>query len=253
MANNEPKPISEILPDRTLITTTNPKPNMSEKSTASNFKYNGVEKNLTKDEIEDFWKHGFIQSMNYVSPGFVIDERNVKLIPELYKWVWAWLGRKPQGTLDPNKGILLWGDIGTGKTTIMKGLQRYLAMINQLCYGSNNRSICIEIKSAAEISLRYASEGMKALERWTDRDQAGHLVIDEIGREEVSTHFGTTCNTIQTLLQLRYEQRHSIATFGTTNIDMRSKEFTNRYGSYIFDRVKEMFNVIRVGGESRRK
>lgn len=226
---------------------------MSEKSTLSNFKFNGIEKNLTKDEIEDFWKNGLIQSFNYVSPGFVIDDRNVKLISEIYKWIWAWLGRKEAGKFDPKKGILLWGDIGTGKTTIIKGIQRYLAMINQLCYGSNNRSICIEIRSAAEISLRYASDGMRALERWTDRDQAGHLAIDEMGREEISTHFGTTCNTIQTLLQLRYEQRYAITTLGTTNIDMRSDEFTKRYGSYIFDRVKEMFNVIHVGGKSRRQ
>lgn len=212
-----------------------------------------MEKNLTREEIEKFWKNGLIQSFNYVSPGFVIDDRNVRLISELYTWVWAWLGRKERGRLDPQKGILLWGDIGSGKTTIIKGLQRYLAMINQLCYGSNNRSICIEIRSAAEVSLRYASEGMKALERWTERSQAGHLAIDEIGREEISSHFGTTCNTIQTILQLRYEQRHTITTFGTTNIDMKSDEFTNRYGSYIFDRVKELFNVIHVGGQSRRK
>lgn len=245
--------IAEHLPSQASTTSMNQKPSTLEESSQSNFKFNGVEKRLSAKEIEDFWKHGLIQSLNYVSPGFVIDDRNVKLISELYNWVWAWLRRKEPGKLDPKKGILLWGDIGTGKTTIIKGLQRYLAFINQLCYGSNNRSICIEIRSAAEISLRYASEGMKALEKWTERDQAGHLAIDEIGREEISTHFGTTCNTIQTLLQLRYEQRHSIVTLGTTNIDMTTDEFTNRYGSYIFDRVKELFNVVRVGGESRRK
>lgn len=253
MSSNEPKTISDLLPSQASTISTKPKPDTSEKSSHSNFKYGGVEKNLTRDEIEDFWKHGLIQSMSYVSPGFVVDGRNVRLISEIYRWVWAWLGRKEPGSFDPKKGLLLWGDIGTGKTTIIKGLQRYLAMINQLCYGSNNRSICIEIRSAAEISLRYASEGMKALERWTEREQAGHLAIDEIGREEISTHFGTTCNTIQTLLQLRYEQRHTIMTLGTTNIDMSTDEFSARYGSYIFDRVKEMFNIVRVRGESRRK
>lgn len=191
--------------------------------------------------------------MNAVSPGFVVDQRNVKLLSEIYTWVWARFGRMEPGKLNPNKGLLLWGEIGTGKTTLIKGLQKYMAAINQLACGYNNRSICIEIKSAAEISLRYAADGMKALERWTDWEQAGHLAIDEIGREEISTHFGTTCNIIQTLLQLRYEQRHTILTHGTTNIDMSTDQFSNRYGSYIYDRVKEMFNVIRVGGDSRRK
>jgi DNA replication protein DnaC len=207
---------------------------------------------MTPEEIERFWKMGLVQSMNSVSPGFVIDERNQKLISEIYLWVWAWMGRKDRGKLDPNKGLLLWGDIGTGKTTIIKGLQKYLAAINELAYGCNNRSICFEIKSAAEISLRYSADGMKAMERWTEREQAGHLAIDEIGRESVSNHFGTPCNTIQTILQLRYELRHRIITHATTNIDMSGTEFSERYGTYIYDRLKEMFNIIHVGGKSRR-
>lgn len=190
--------------------------------------------------------------MNDVAPGFVIDERNSRIIAELYNWVWATMNRMPPGKLDPGKGILLWGGIGTGKTTLIKGLQRYLALINSMAYGSNNPSICIEIRSAAEISLRYAAEGMKALERWTDRDRIAHLAIDEIGREEISSHYGTPCNTVQTLLQLRYERRHQALTLGTTNIDMTAGEFTTRYGSYIFDRAKEMFNIIHVRGQSRR-
>lgn len=191
--------------------------------------------------------------MNAVSPGFVIDDRNIRLLSELYIWVWSSMGRMPSGKLDPDKGILLWGDIGTGKTTIIKGLQKYLATINRLACGCNNRSICLEIRSAAEVALLYAAEGMKALNRWTEQEQAAHLAIDEIGREQISSHFGTPCNTVQTLLQLRYELRHSVLTLGTTNIDMTSGEFTERYGSYIFDRTKEMFNVVFMSGRSRRK
>ena len=37
----------------------------------------------------------------------------------------------------------------------------------------------------------------------------------------------------------------------TTNLDP-DKELSQRYGAYIADRVKEMFNVIKIEGESRR-
>ena len=80
---------------------------------------------------------------------------------------------------------------------------------------------------------------------------AGHLIIDEIGREENAKHFGTSCNVIQTILQMRYELRHEMLTFGTTNIDMEDlSQFRNLYGDYVLDRVKEMFNIVHLGGNS---
>ena len=43
-------------------------------------------------------------------------------------------------------------------------------------------------------------------------------------------------------------------TFGTTNIDMEDlSQFRNLYGDYVLDRVKEMFNIVHLGGNSRRK
>ncbi|MGL4519334.1 MAG: hypothetical protein ACRCUJ_06580 [Phocaeicola sp.] len=214
---------------------------------------NGERKNLSSDEIERFWKSKFIESMHSISPDFKIDERNRAVISALYTWVWASLDRMKPGALDPSKGILFWGEVGTGKTTLLKGLQHYLATINKLVYGYANNGICIEIRSAAEISLRYSAEGMDALNKWVDRERISHLAIDEIGREEISKHFGTSCNTIQAVLQLRYEQRHNILTLGSTNMDMNDcGEFRSMYGEFILDRAKELFNIVRIGGESRR-
>ena len=56
------------------------------------------------------------------------------------------------------------------------------------------------------------------------------------------------------ILQMRYELRHEMLTFGTTNIDMEDlSQFRNLYGDYVLDRVKEMFNIVHLGGNSRRK
>lgn len=219
-----------------------------------NFLYGGKKGMMSKEEIEKFWKGGFVMSLQQVSPNFVIDERNRNLIGAIYTWIWSNLGRFPPGVLDPHKGLLLWGEIGTGKTTLLKGIQRYLATINQIAYGFRASNICIEIRSAAEIALRYSIDGINALDYWTDRNMAGNLAIDEIGREELSKHFGTSCNVVQTVLQLRYEQRHNILTLGSTNMDMAyPDEFRERYGDYIMDRAKEMFNFVKVGGGSRRR
>ena len=78
------------------------------------------------------------------------------------------------------------------------------------------------------------------------------LAIDEIGKEPTdSKHFGTGISVIQTILQLRYEVRREHITHGTTNLNP-DEQFARIYGSYIADRVKEMFNVIEIKGETRR-
>jgi hypothetical protein len=79
-----------------------------------------------------------------------------------------------------------------------------------------------------------------------------NLAIDEGGSEPMdSKHFGTSLNVIQTILQLRYEVKNQFITNMTTNLNP-DIEFATVYGEYIADRVKEMFNVIELKGESRR-
>lgn len=66
-----------------------------------------------------------------------------------------------------------------------------------------------------------------------------------------SKRFGTGLNVIQTILQLRYEVRNQFRTHMTTNLNP-DIDFATVYGEYIANRVKEMFNVIELKGESRR-
>lgn len=184
--------------------------------------------------------------MKEVSPSFVVDNRNRKLLAELYNYVW-----KLGGGLDPTKGLLFHGPIGTGKSTLLKGLQKYLAKINRYCY-AYEANISFRFTSAVEIALIYAKKGLDGLTDFTEKENMYNLAIDEIGKEPMdSKHFGTNLNVIQTILQLRYEEKHKCLTHITTNLDPNT-EFSGLYGDYIADRVKEMFNVIALGGDSRR-
>ena len=183
--------------------------------------------------------------MKLVSPGFIVDDSNRELLKSIYLWAWG-----APGLLDAEKGLLLYGPIGTGKSTLLKGLQQYAAKTARYCNG--RKCATFQFISAAEIALQFSEKGIIGLNRYTDRECMYNLAIDEVGREPLDAkHFGTGINVIQTILQLRYEQRYSFLTHMTTNLDPDT-EFAGRYGDYIADRVKEMFNVIKLEGESRR-
>lgn len=211
-------------------------------------------KRLNSDsrQAESFWKQKLVECMTSVSPGFVIDARNRRELDALYRWVWERAGRIMRGSLDPCKGIMLCGPIGTGKSTLMKGLQKYESLVNRYAFAFGRKDLGFAFVSAAEISLRYAEQGIDGIIRYTQRECATGLCVDELGREPSDAkHFGTGLNVIQTVLQLRYEFRHEYCTYATTNLEL--DDIPSRYGIYIADRCKEMFNIVHVGGETRRQ
>lgn len=221
----------------------------------SKVKLNGIEYDSTRNQIERYWMNEFVRSMKEVEPGFIIDGRNSDLLRALYGWVWERVGRtgiQLNNRLDASKGLLLWGPLGVGKSVLLRGLQIYEGKINRACFGFENKSLGFVLTSAAEIALRYAEQGMKGIVRYTDREFMANLAIDELGREPTDAkHFGTGINVVQTILQLRYEVRREIITHVTTNLDPNT-QFSGIYGDYIADRVKELFNVIEIKGDTRR-
>lgn len=222
-------------------------PQVLNQSRLVEFHIKGKEINWDENSTEYFWKKEFISSMKEIEPRFVIDDSNKRILSELYAYIWH-----RSNVLDPSKGLLLWGPLGVGKSVLIKGIQRYLSKINRYRYGCNNNSLGFKFTSAVEIALLYAEKGMNGLAQFTDREYMCNLAIDELGREPTdSKHYGTGINVVQTILQLRYEVRREFITHVTTNLNPNT-DFIDKYGEYIADRVKEMFNVVEIKGSSRR-
>lgn len=200
-----------------------------------------------------FWRFAFLRALRQASPEYVIDERCRGIISAVYDWVWTKTGRGMGNTLlDPNKGLFLFGPIGTGKSTILKALRIYEGWMNRYAFAFSNNRLGYHFTSAAEISLRYAESGIDGIAKYTVRELMTDLAIDELGREPTDAkHYGTNLNVVQTVLQLRYECRHQFYTHVTTNLTPDS--ISSKYGVYIADRIKEMFNLIPMEGVSRRR
>lgn len=180
-----------------------------------------------------------------VCPHFELDIYTKDLMNELY--FYANGETSPIMKLDPQKGILLWGGIGTGKSTIIKILGEVMR-INGRGYKTVNCSY---------MATQFAATGLDAVNSSTynETDRGVRPVdraFDELGREPIpARHYGNELNIMQYVFQCRYELRESIITHATTNIN--PQYLGQIYGEYIADRMSEMFNIIELKGKSRRK
>lgn len=108
------------------------------------------------------------------------------------------------------------------------------------------------IDSASFIANSFSMRGKDALELYTYNNGSPRMMcFDELGREPIpAKYFGTELNVMQYIFQCRYELRKEALTHATTNLSI--KDLQLKYGAYIADRINEMFNVIELGGSSRR-
>ena len=184
--------------------------------------------NISPREFKNQWFEIF-QALN---PGksYVIDNDNREIINQLYYYL---TGNK-KFTGDHNKGILLIGGYGTGKTQIMNIL-KYLIQANA-------------DKILTFLSCPNLLEEIK--EKKPDYYFKRPLILDELGREVLTVKdYGTERKPIIEILTQRYNYRSW--TFATSNY--KPETLGEIYGHYIQDRFNEMFNTIKLTGETRRK
>lgn len=141
----------------------------------------------------------------------------------------------------PNKGLMLMGSKGIGKTINFLIYQRIQARYGELG---------MRIVSAKQIETNVKIRGEQYIQDLIDCKE---LMIDDIGTEsQTFKDFGTDRNLIHDILMQRYIsfQRGETITHATTNLNVDLlKKF---YDARLIDRMKEMFILKIVTGESKR-
>ena len=160
---------------------------------------------------------------------YEITEQNKPILKQL----WLWLCNNAEFEGDLNKGIMIAGTNGIGKTIMMQG---YCNLIRR-CAQKTIRQI-----HAKRLAWELKKNG------YDDFLQLP-LFIDDLGKEQREmVEFGTRIQPIVDLMAMRYDT--GAITFVTTNYKLDTmKEF---YGNTIIDRFSEMFNIIEMGGKSYR-
>src|SRR5690554_868416 len=144
------------------------------------------------------------------------------------------------------KGILLSGPVGCGKTTLMN-LMRFIAQ-------SENKFI---LKSCRDISFEFIQDGYEVIHRYSKgklyESNFRNYCFDDLGTENNLKYFGNECNVMAEILLSRYDLfiSRKLQTHITTNLS--ASEIEKQYGNRVRSRLREMVNLIAFNKEVKDK
>jgi hypothetical protein len=170
-----------------------------------------------------------------------IDEHNSEIFENIFKY----FAQDPNGKYDLNKGLMLQGNVGSGKSKFME-----LFKFNQKSsYVIKSARIlvdeyCEKEEGGPGLINRYSKLiHNKAVDLTYGQKEIG-LCIDDIGTEREGMHMGTRMDVIQNLILNRYDLLHDLSgkTHFTTNLT--PTELEHKYGIRFRSRLNEMFNQI---------
>lgn len=172
---------------------------------------------------------------------------------EFYLDMYAYFLRKPR-RFDVNKGLLLLGNIGTGKTLSFQVMRKIFGGFNMI----NTRYVVRDFFASNPNTLiidKYGRESFKRINNDAfDYDKPLHWCFDDFGLESVNVKvYGNVANVMEEIIHDRYENylKHGMITFATSNLDAGQLE--ECYGQRTTDRLRQMMNVHVLTGESLRK
>lgn len=136
-----------------------------------------------------------------------------------------------------NKGILLSGPIGCGKTSLIN-LMKYLTP----------SELKFSIKPCRDISFEFIQDGYNVIHKYSKgqlyKSEPKIYCFDDLGLENNLKYFGNECNVMAEILLSRYDIYISkrIQTHITTNLS--ASEIEAQYGNRVRSRMRELFNLV---------
>lgn len=198
-------------------------------------------------ELIEYCHHFYQKRFGY---DFQIDSYNKPLVEKLA----LYFTNNPEfeiGGYSLVKGILIMGNVGCGKTEIMKFFQK-------------NKKACFALKSVNDIASDFSIYKNEIDDVYStpiekplnDPDvffqrEIGYC-FDDLGTEEVKNDYGNKKNVMADVLMAIYNKKKFSRFHITTNL-MSKEEITEKYGTRVNSRLREMFNVFSLEGTDRRK
>ena len=150
------------------------------------------------------------------------------------------------------KGLHIWGNVGVGKTSIMRLFIK-------------NPRINFDLKNCRQLSSSFSDDGSESITKFKTRIVDLHhgrevyggtvykgVCFDDLGVEVDGVAYGRRMNVLESIILDRYDNRVPFdETHITTNLD--ADDIEKRYGTRVRSRMREMFNLIELHGTDLRK
>lgn len=172
-----------------------------------------------------------------LNPDLILNEDNKDVI-RMLAYYFSEDPRMSEVGLDQNKGIILAGPTGCGKTTLMK-------------LYANNMHQSYSVISCRKVGYDFAEQGFKAIEVYSQNfrglenpfgQKEFGMCFDDLGTDEERRRYGDKVNAMEEILLGRYDNVPFRFTHITTNLTV--EQMGDIYGPRVRSRMSEMFNLI---------
>jgi len=132
------------------------------------------------------------------------------------------------------RGAIVFGGTGSGKTLIFSMLQRVVP--------KNDLRFFVK-RNVLEIVTEFNKNGHEVFSKFEDKN----VLFDDLGTEDKGIHYGDKIEVMEKFIQLRYDLfiSRGLITHITTNLT--TAEILNRYGARCVSRLKEMTDIVLLG------
>ena len=177
------------------------------------------------------------KGINLYGNHFKILESDYPIIYKLIAYFLKDEATSYQYNINLNKGILLSGPVGCGKTSLMN-LMKHLATTEHK----------FSVKPCRDISFEFIQDGYEVIHKYSKgklyQSEPKTICFDDLGTENNLKYYGNECNVMAEILLSRYDifTSKKIQTHITTNLS--ASEIETNYGNRVRSRLREMINLI---------
>ncbi|MDR2009925.1 MAG: replication protein [Bacteroidales bacterium] len=186
------------------------------------------------DDIPIMLRECYIDEVARRGVEFKNDEATIEHLNKAAKWI--------TGNFKP--GLLLYGSVGNGKTTLIRAISRLVGILYYSTY-SDERKYIVPVSA-----LELANIAKEETVRFESMKKAGLLAIDDVGVEpSIIKVWGNEISPFVDTIYYRYDRQ--LFTIMTSNLS--DEQLADKYGERIADRFTEMFDKIHFENKTYRR